>query len=203
MIGVNAPKISSASLGSVVEGILSVLNKSSYQMLLAVTQNNPKKELEYLKAFDDKQVDGVLLMATVFTAEHKKLLKNLSVPVVIIGQKLDGYCCVYHDDYHAMYELTKLLLDKGRKKLGYIGVTTQDKAVGAERYKGYCDAVKDMGCENQKDCYQISRFTIQSGYEKTKELLDADKDIDGLVCATDEIAVGAMQYLKEKKYCSP
>lgn len=48
MIGVIVPKIASASIGKIVEGVLSVLNESGYQMLLAVTQNDPKKELEYL-----------------------------------------------------------------------------------------------------------------------------------------------------------
>ena len=90
MIGVIVPKIASASIGKIVEGVLSVLNESGYQMLLAVTQNDPKKELEYLSAFNDKQVDGVILAATVVTAEHKKILKNLSVPVILVGQQV-GY----------------------------------------------------------------------------------------------------------------
>ena len=36
MIGVIVPKVASASIGRVVEGILSVLNGRKYQMLLAV-----------------------------------------------------------------------------------------------------------------------------------------------------------------------
>ena len=64
MIGVIVPKVASASIGRVVEGILSVLNGRKYQMLLAVTQNDPEKELEYLDAFSEKQVDGVILVAT-------------------------------------------------------------------------------------------------------------------------------------------
>ena len=40
MIGVIVPKVASTSIGKIVEGILSVLNESGYQMLLAVTQNN-------------------------------------------------------------------------------------------------------------------------------------------------------------------
>ena len=103
MIGVIVPKIASASIGRVVEGILSVLNANGYQMLLAVTQNNPKKELEYLMTFSEKQVDGVILVATVFMAEHKRILKELTVPVVIVGQRLSGYCCIYHDDYQSSY----------------------------------------------------------------------------------------------------
>lgn len=197
MIGVIAPKLASSSLGSVVEGILSVLNQNGYQMLLAVTQNNSQKELEYLESFDNKRVDGVILVATVFTARLKKALKNLSVPIVIIGQKFSGYCCVYHDDYHAMYELTKMVLEKGHTKLGYLAVMLQDKAAGADRYKGYCDAVCDLGYQELVDNYSVAHFTVQSGYEKAQELLEKHIDLDGLICATDEIAVGAIEYLKE------
>ncbi len=197
MIGVIVPKIASASIGRVVEGILSVVNESGYQMLLAVTQNSPKKEMEYLSAFDDKQVDGVILAATVFSAEYKRILKKLSVPVVIVGQQLSGYCCVFHDDYHASYDLTKLFLDQGRSKLGYIGAIQQDKAVGAERYRGFKDAVCDGGYDELEENYVIASFTMASGYEKAGELFEKCRDLDGLICATDTIAAGAVQYLRE------
>ena len=113
MIGVIVPKVASASIGKIVEGLLSHLEGNGYQTLLAVTQNDPKKELEYLSAFHEKQVDGVILLATILSPEHKRMLKKISVPVVIIGQQLNGYYCVCHDDYHASYDLTKLFLEKG------------------------------------------------------------------------------------------
>lgn len=197
MIGVIVPKIASASIGRVVEGILSVLNENGYQMLLAVTQNDPQKELEYLSAFHDKQVDGVILVATIFTPEHKRMLKKPSVPVVIVGQHLSGQCAVFHDDYHASYDLTKLLLEKGRKNLGYIGAIKQDKAVGAERYRGFCDAVSDAGLDGLKEHYVTAAFSVASGYEKAGELLEKYSGLDGLVCATDTMAAGVMQYLRE------
>ena len=198
MIGVIVPKVASASIGRIVEGILSILNESEYQTLLAVTQNDPKKESEYLIAFNDKQVDGVILAATVFTADQKRILKNMLVPIVIVGQRLSGYYCVFHDDYHAAYDLTKLLMEKGRKRLGYIGALRQDQAVGAERYRGFCDAVIDMGCGGLAENAVTADFTIASGYEKAKELLTPCKNLDGLVCATDTMAAGAMQYLCEQ-----
>lgn len=203
MIGVIVPKIASASIGRIVEGILSVLNVSGYQMLLAVTQNNPKKELEYLSAFNDKQVDGVILVATVFTAEHKRILKKFPVPLVILGQQLSGCCCVFHDDYHAAYDLTKFFLEKGRKKLGYIGAIQQDKAVGAERYRGFRDAVCDMGHNELAENFVIASFSVQSGYEKTGEILEKCRELDGLICATDTMAAGSMQYLQEHGIAVP
>lgn len=202
-IGVIAPKMSSASLGSVIEGVLSVLNENGYQMLLSVTQGNHEKEIEYLRAFDDKRVDGVILLATVFTAEHKKILKKMNVPVIILGQKFDGNYCVFHDDFHGMYDLTQLILEKGRKKLGYIGVLMQDKAAGQERYRGFMAAMADANLEVKEEHCLIAKFSVQSGYEKAAEMLKRYPDIDGLICATDEIAIGAMQYLLSKGISVP
>lgn len=197
-IGVIVPKIASASIGKIVEGVLSVLNESGYQMLLAVTQNDPKKELEYLSAFNDKQVDGVILAATVVTAEHKKILKNLSVPVILVGQQYSGHCCVYHDDYHATRDLTEALFSIWEGKIRDIsGAIMQDKAVGAERFGGYEDAVKKAGIEKAAQQTVISAFTSDSGYEKAGELLAKYPELDAVICATDTMAAGAVRYLRE------
>lgn len=203
MIGVIVPRVASAAVGSVVEGILSVLNQSGYQMLLAVTQNDPDKELEYLSAFDEKQVDGILLSATVFTSEHRRLLKKVTIPVVIIGQQFPGSCCVYHDDYQACYDLTTHFLENGRERLAYIGAIRQDKAVGEQRSRGYQDAVCDKGLDELAQRCVVAGFSSESGYEKMKELLERYPDLDGVVCAADEMAVGALQYLKEQRISVP
>ena len=139
------------------------------------------------------------MIATILTARHRKVLKGLNVPIVILGQELSGYYCVYHDDYHAMYNMTKLLLERGCRRLGYLGVTAKDKAVGTERYEGFCNAVTDNGFSNCRNYVVIADFTIDSGYEKAKELMEKYSELDGIVCATDEIAIGAMRYLKEQK----
>lgn len=197
MVGVIVPKIASVSIGRVVEGMLSVLNAGGYQALLAVTQNDPKKELEYLSAFQVKQVDGVVLIATVLTPEHKRALKKMEVPTVIVGQQLSGHNCVYHDDYHASFELTERVLEKERRNLGYIGAIRQDRAVGEERYRGYRDAVCGAGLEACAGQYATASFTVASGYEKAGELLERYPKLDSLICATDTMAAGVMQYLSE------
>ena len=203
MVGVILPKMVSPSVGRMVEGMLSVLDARGYQMLLAVTRNDPKKELEYLNAFQDKLVDSVILVATVFTPEHRRILKKLSVPVVIAGQQLTGYCCVYHDDYHATYDLTKLLLEKGRRRLGYIGAMLQDKAAGEERYRGFRDAVRDAGYEELAGNSAVAALTSAAGYEKAGELLEKCGLLDGLVCATDTMAMGAVECLRERGIAVP
>lgn len=197
-IGVIVPKIDSYSVGRVVAGITTVLEEKGYRLLLAVSEQNPGKELECLTLFDDKQVDGVILLATILSARLKKKVKQMSVPVVLAGQHMEGCNCVYHDDYHAMYDVTKLVLSKECRKICYIGVTNSDKAVGAERFRGFRDALSTAHLPVTEENAETGEFTIESGYEKMKELYRKHNDVDAVICATDKIAVGAMRYLKEQ-----
>lgn len=197
-IGVILPKINSFSISHIVAGIDSVLETQGFQILLADTHNIPEKELDYLNTFDDQRVDGVILIATVFTSKHMTALKNRKLPLVIVGQHLSGFPCVYHDDYHAFYDMTKLLLQKGCKRLGYIGAFSQDKAVGQERLRAYQDAVREAGLEDQIRHATIAKFNMRSGREKARELLDTYGPLDALICATDTMAAGALQYLHEQ-----
>lgn len=191
-IGVIVPKIDSSSVGRVAAGITSVLEENGYRLLLAVSEQNTQKELDYLSLFDDKQVDGIILLATVLSAALKKKIKQLSVPVVLTGQCLSGGNCVYHDDYHAMYDITKLVLSKGCRNFCYIGVTNCDKAVGAERFQGFQDALDTAGLPVLEESAETGEFTVASGYEKMWELYRKYPDVDAVICATDKIAVGAL-----------
>lgn len=197
-IGVILPKIDSFSIGSAVAGVDSVLEPKGFQILLADTHNSPEMDLKYLDLFDDQRVDGVILIGTVFTPGHLAALKKSRVPVVIVGQHLAGASCVYHDDYHAFYDITKLLLDKGCRRFGYIGALPQDKAVGQERSRAYRDALREAGLGDQAERAAVAAFTMDSGREKARELWEAYGPLDALVCATDNMAVGALQYLKSQ-----
>ena len=123
LIGVVLPRINSDSISSIVAGIGTALNASGYEMLLATTDNNPEKELEFLRIFSNNRVDGVIFIATVFTKEHRKILKNMTIPVVIVGQQLGGYSCIYHDDYGAGRALAEHVL--GRMSLSDSSASTE------------------------------------------------------------------------------
>lgn len=196
LIGVIIPKINSDSIGRMVEGISLVLQREGFRLLLACTDNQEKEEINYLHIFKENQVDGVILIGTIFTKEHKQALKNLTVPIVILSQKLKGYSCVYFDDYYAAREITEKLIKKA-SKVGYIGVTTRDAAVGEQRRKGFFDTIEEHGLSCPMTCQILSDFSMENAYQKAKELLKRESDIDALFCATDTIALGAISYLFE------
>ena len=194
-IGVIAPKMASYSVGRMTDGMLGIFNEHNYNMILAVTQNDYKKELEYLKKFKDMGTDGVILLSTVFTPEHKKIIKSMEIPVIIIGQKIKGMHCVYHDDYHAMYEITKYMIHRGVQNPCYIGVIPEDKAAGKERFMGFEDALEVAGMKEMAQRAELADFSLESGYKCAKALYARCTDIDAIICATDEIALGAQKYV--------
>ena len=78
LVGVILPKINSDTVSRMVAGISDVLSKNGYQLLLANTNNDIAEELKYLNLFKDRQVDGILFIATILTARHKETVKSLS-----------------------------------------------------------------------------------------------------------------------------
>lgn len=201
LIGVILPKINSEAISRVVAGISEVLSEQNYELLLANTDNKVEKELTYLELFKENYVDGIIFIATIMEKRHTRLIQQIKIPVVVVGQHTKSCPCVFHDDYEAMKELTKEMIRKRGTNIGYIGVTKDDYAVGYERTRAFFTAMNECGAkEIQMVC---AEFSMESGYNKAKELMTQTPNLKGIVCATDSIAIGAMQYLKEAGYDIP
>lgn len=197
LIGVILPKISSETISRIVDGISSEISNYGYNMLLGNTELNIEKEIEYLNIFKKNEVDGIIFVATIITEKHLSIMKNIKVPIVVVGQDIDGYSCVYHDDYGATYSLTKMLIDNNYKNIAYIGVSDEDVAVGFERKRGYLRAISDNNIKLDEEVIVTGDFSIKSGYSCCKEIVAKNKCVDAILCATDNMAMGAMDYLKE------
>ena len=197
VVGVIIPKINSASVSRMVAGITPVLNEAGYQVLLANTSNDAAREVEFLHLFSEKsQVDGVILIATVVTPEHVGAISSLSVPVVVLDQDVDCCSCVFQNDRDAMRDVTSIALRTSRHP-AYIGVFEEDVAVGKMRREGFLAACAEAGVEVPERALRVAEFTVDSGYEQAEALLDAYPELDGIVCATDSIAYGALTCLRE------
>ena len=193
-IGVVMPKLSSESVARVMDGISSVLTDCGYQLMLANTANDPAKEVEYLDLLHHHHVEGVIFLASIFTPDHDRILQNMRMPVVIVGQQYRGVSCVYHDDRGAAEAVTARMLERGCRRPAYLGVTNRDRAAGYERQQGYLAALQAAGLESCASA--TAEFTMVSGCEKAAELFSGPVKPDGIFCATDSIAVGALQYCR-------
>lgn len=196
-VGVIVPKINSSAVAAVTAGISKVLNRENYMFLLANTDNDEQKELEYLKLFQANRVAGVLLLATVITPRHEELFSKLNIPFVLIGQMHPTFPCVYHDDYGAPRELNDMLLDTGRKHIGFIGVSERDVAVGKLRKQALMDSARAHSIPPEDIYVEIGDFTTASAYSSAQKLLKEHPELDSIVCATETSAIAAIRAVKE------
>lgn len=203
LIGVIVPKISTTTAARVIEGVTDVLSQNGYDILIANTNLSTEKEIEYLKIFRSNQVDGIIFMATKVTDEHVEIMKMVEVPIVVVAQKIDEFPSVFYDDYTAAKEATSFLLEKGHENIGFIGVYEEDVAVGVHRKNGYKDALVEKNIKVIDDNILIGDFSSKSGYELAKNLMGNEIKPTAILAVTDNLAIGAMEYLKESNYKIP
>ncbi len=194
LIGVIIPKLNSETVSKMVGGINQILSEEDYLLLLGDTENDEREELKFLQVFNQNQVDGIILIGTIFTAKHKKLIKDSKVPLVLLGQTLPGVSSVYHDNYNASKQMTRHLIKTG-KVFAMITATEEDKAAGLDRKNGFLDALREAEIDPDKIHFGEARFSIDSAREVCQALFTKNPEIDTLFCATDNMAIGAYQYL--------
>ena len=197
LVGIVIPKVYSQSVARMLAGVTESFAGTDYHTLLSNTNNDPDEELRCLRVFAERpRVDGIILVATVITADHLKVLRALKTPIVILGQQLDGYSCVYHDDYRATFEVAKIALRTAQHP-GYIGAREDDVAAGEMRHRGFVDACRAAGIEPSPADYAIGDFTVESGYLCCEQIMDSAPDTDAIICASDDMAYGALTCLRE------
>ena len=203
LIGVIVPKISSETPARVVEGITEVLSCNGYDILIANTNLSIEKELEYLNIFKSNQVDGIIFMATKVTDKHIEVIKNLEVPIVVVAQDIENSPSVYFDEFQATEDITNYLIKKGHEKIAYIGVYEEDKAVGLYRKQAYIKTLKNNNIKINYENIKIGDFNEKSGYRLAKEIMEGEDNPKAIVAVTDNLALGAIEYLIDNGYKIP
>ena len=197
LIGVIVPRINSESVSQILNGISDELSSRNYLTVIVCSDGLQEKETQYINILQDNRVAGIILMGVAMNDALHEAIAACTIPVVVTGQKFEGLPCVYHDDHGAMSELTKRMIDAGRRKIAYIGVREDDVAAGLMRRLGVRETLESAGLGADNMPYTLSTFDAVGGYAGMRQLLEKAPDIDGVLCATDAIALGAMRALRE------
>ena len=109
----------------------------------------------------------------------------------IYDSNLNSALSIRTDDRLGTYKATKYLIDKGHKKIGFVGYKYISQ-LDTERYHGYLDALKEANLEiNEKYTYD-ALATIEDGY-KIADKIHEDNLVTAIVCSADIIALGIMK----------
>lgn len=103
--------------------------------------------------------------------------------------------CIDVDNIEGARQITEYVLHRGHRQLVMINVD-EDKDYIADRYQGYCMALQEA--ENPSaDKVVYAPNNVQGGYEAAKTVLEREKQTSALICATDDLAIGAVRAAAE------
>ena len=123
---------------------------------------------------------------------------NEGYPIVSLDRIIDvpNIKSVVVNNYNAMSELIQGLIDKGYRDFGYVaGIDTLDNQ---ERYKAVRDVLQKNGIIFRRENYFIGDYSEKSGYQSARLMLLSENVPEVLVCANDNMAIGAIQALKQE-----
>ena len=138
--------LSSAYLNSILSGIVSSSRNSRSSIQIFHFQ----KELqELLKKINENRIDGIIGIS--LSNEYLRIneeLRERGYPVMLINQLAKNhqvnYVCT--DGEKGAKEITSYLLNKGHRKIGFVGLI-KGVEFTFQRYNGFCKAYKKMGYE--------------------------------------------------------
>ena len=202
-IGIIVPKVNSDSVSNLIEGVSTVLNEAGYLAIFSNAENDAERELDYLHLMQESHLAGVILMGTVLTEKHIRFFRESPLQVVVCGQNHPSVTCVYHDDRGAAREIARYIIGKGRRRLAYVGAVESDVCVGVNRRVGVEEAMIEACISPTELVRSQVLFTSDEGYKGMCEILDTGYVPDGVICATDTLAVGAIRALTERGFSVP
>lgn len=201
-IGVITPDLHRWFFNAVLTGISDTLTRAGFDLTLYNVTSDPQLRREIFRAFlRRRRVDGVIVVALELDDWETEQLKELGLPVVVLGGTLRDLPSMAIDDQGVTRLAAEHLLALGHREIGYIGgdqAFDVDYHVPTQRREGFAQALRQYGLEPHDQLSRSADFTIEGGYQAAKQLFGSPRrTMTGLVAASDEMAIGALLAAKD------
>ena len=194
-----------------IQGMDRVLTANGYSIILKNTGNSRSNEAKVLQEMLNKPIDGLIIepSKSQILCKHISLYKMLDqyeIPYVFIQgsypQMLDKPR-ILMDDCQGGYMLTKYLVETGHQKIA--GIFKADDSQGEQRHLGYAKALREAGILYAPEL--VVWFHTEDRRTKPplmlKQMIERGIQMDAVVCYNDQIAMLAIQALRERGLSIP
>jgi LacI family transcriptional regulator, gluconate utilization system Gnt-I transcriptional repressor len=193
VIVVLVPSLANAVFTAVLAGVQDALDPCNYQILIGNTRYSDAEEEKLLATYMQSNPDGILLSGLTHSPRVQQMLATSRVPVVSMMDLSSepGSMSVGFSQEDAGYTITRYLIDKGRKRIGYMAAQLDERTL--KRGDGYRKAMEEAGLADpmlELMCPEPS--TIALGAELLGRMLANMPGLDAIFCCNDDLAHGAI-----------
>ena len=181
----------------IARGVEDTAAEAGYNVIFCNTDESEIKEDKYLHLLLQKQVDGILLVPANSASKSIEFILDQGTPVVVLDRRVSvqGIDVVRGDSFGGGYELTRLLLNLGHRRIAILNGSI-DVSTSQDRLAGYKKAMEEAGAEAYEQFY-YGDFTQARGYDMTRLALSQDPQPSALFAANNMIAIGTLWALRD------
>jgi len=193
-IGFAVPNLTNGFFGQIAMTIDAHFRQARYSTLICFTAKDYQSELESLGSLLSKNVDGIIFAPSAYGGRYFQDLPQLAEkPLVLIDNRcenVDGWY-VLHDNNHGMKLLADHLLERGYRRIAFIGGPPQESSA-VERLEGYRQALYAHGLEPEEELVRTAEWDqVGGGYEATVDLLGSRRGrVDAVLYANSQLLLG-------------
>lgn len=194
MIGVIVPHVGTTFYGQLIEGIEQAALSYGYKTMLCNTQDDNEREIDYLKIFEQYNVEGVIIASNF---KNKEKLSTLNIPIISVDHLInDDIPSVSSNNEKGGKDAAKLLVETGAKNFLLLRGPSF-LITSLERTKGFLDVL-----EEHDVVYDMHDFDlVEPDAEFIYQHLKNNPQIDAIFAMSDTlalIALGCLQKLGRK-----
>ncbi len=186
---------------AVNSGIYAACRANGYFLLPEPVDPNAPDRLDRLQSFlMTSRADGVVLTPPLCDdPDILALLQNNGTPYASLSasRQPEHSAVMRLDDRLAAMEITRHLVDLGHQRIAFIAGPAGHNA-STNRRQGYLDAMKEAGLNVKPALIVEGDYSLRSGLEAARTLIEVDPRPTAIFAANDDMAVGAMTTLMTK-----
>jgi DNA-binding LacI/PurR family transcriptional regulator len=162
---------------------------------LLMSHISPANYDELSAALNTSRADGVIFLGQSSLHSAFNRLVDADHRFVVWGAELpdQDYCSIGSDNISGGRRATLHLARLGRKRIVFLGDLDPPEAM--QRHRGYLDAFSQSRLDVDADLIVPAHFEVESAEAAVDALIRRGLDFDGVVAASDQIALGAVRAL--------
>jgi LacI family transcriptional regulator len=188
--GIVFPDLAGPYYAEVVLGYEEVVAELGRSVLILATQgrDNAADLVQELAG----RVDGMVIMGRTVSDATVDRIADTGLPLVLLARPQVGLVdTVTADNETSARALTEHLIGHGYRRFEFLGDPTESPDV-VGRYAGFTTALTEAGLEPPPRPVPCA-FDVPAGYAAARDTLRRRSRPEALVCANDEVALGALR----------
>jgi LacI family transcriptional regulator len=202
IIGLLISDIQNPFFTTLIRGIEDVAQRNGYSLILCNSDENERKERQYIEILCAEHVAGAIIVPTHENQRSIQIFNDQHIPVVAVDRKVQNVDTVVVDNKRGAYEAISHLITNNYRRIGII-TGPRNTTTGRERLEGYYQALQEAGIEVDPAIVRSGSFKTDSGRVLASELLDIRPSIDAIFVTNNLMTLGTLETLHSRNLQTP